>query len=395
MYILGFILLAALGAGKLAPKIRLPAITGYFIVGLLAGPSVFNFITETSVAQMSIVSSIVLSLIAFKIGAECSIANIRQLGSRIIFLSLILTAFTVVTVTLFMYLLVGLDIISSLLLAIVAAAAAPTATMLLVQEYKAHGPLINTLIPVVAIGDLTCILLVGIVISLAKAFAGTHSSSLVMVVVPIAQILGSLVLGVVMGILFALVNNKLKNDNETLSAILGCVFITFGLSLLGGLSSLLACIALGSVIATLIGNSRRIFSLTHTFAGPLYLVFFTIAGASLQLGQVLNLGYAGLVYIVARIIGKVGGASLGARVTGFSGVIGKYLGISLLPQAGVAIGLATIIATELPQFEELATLILGSLVVFQLLGPILVRIAFTRAHAIDGVSKSMNRSQVS
>ncbi len=261
--------------------------------------------------------------------------------------------------------------------------------MMVIRQYKAHGPLTRTILPVVAIDDAVGIMLFGLAMSLAKiSIDSTSHSFLQMISAPIIEILGSLLLGFLLGAILTFAANRAKSKEELLSTVLASIAASTGLANLLNLSPLLTCMMLGATLVNLMHNSNRVFTLITDFTPPIYLLFFTLAGASLDLGILAQVGALGVGYVIARATGKILGAFLGAKAVNADDAVVKYLGLSLLPQGGVSIGLSIIVRQELPQFAAaITTVILFSVLVYEISGPILAKIAIEKAGEVNGLNK--------
>lgn len=391
MTTLGIVVIVGLVFGKLAQLVKLPSVTGYLIGGIMVGPAVLGLIQYSDITNMRIISEMALALIAFSIGAEFNVKHLKQIGKGIMIITVCQALVTVAAVFVIMRYVFSQSLAFSLLLAAISAATAPAATVVVIRQYKANGPLVQTLLPVVAIDDAICILIFGVAFSVAKAVIGSASPSfLLMVEEPIIEIAGSLLLGLVGGLIFGLNHKRFSSNDESLAAVLGIVFICMGLAVRYNLSTLLTCMMVGATIANLLPDSKRIFVLTENVTPPIYLMFFTLAGAGLHLSELSHIGMTGIAYILARTAGKLMGAALGAQIAHAPKVILKYLGLGLLPQAGVAIGLATLANQSFPSFgSTLTTIVLGGVVVFELLGPMLAKLALEKAGEMGAQQKRM------
>lgn len=378
---IGLLLLTGLFVCKIAGLFHFPAVTGYILGGILIGPSLLNLLPEFPFRQP--IEGIALSLIAIAIGGELSLKNLRELGPQIatITTTQLLGAFVLV---LFTSRLLGASLQLSLLLAALATATAPAATIAVIREYRAKGTFTNTLLAVVALDDAGCL----IVYSLAAAFANvlTNGSGISILTFwePIQEILGSLVLGAICGVILCQGLRYLRNDGEILTFGLAMAILTSGLATTWNLSSLLATMTLGMVATNLSNESHHLFSLIQRIEPPIYVAFFVLPGMYLQLEVLPSIGVLGMGYVIARILGKMGGAYLGASVTKAPDAIRKYLGLALIPQAGVAIGLSVVAVAQFPELEStIMTVILASVVISELIGPLGAKLALTRAGEIQ------------
>ena len=287
------------------------------------------------------------------------------------------------------YVLFGQPFALSIVIASMSAATAPAATLMVIRQYRASGPLSKTILPVVALDDVLGIIAFGIAISVAKLTMGsTDQSGLLMFAQPLIEIIGSLGLGACFGVILLFFAKRAKGEEETLIIVITAIALTTGLSVLLGWSALLACIMVGAVIFNLLPNPVRIHNALHQFTPPVYLLFFTLAGASLDLKILSEVGLLGMTYIFARAGGKILGAWLGAKAVGAEDAIRKNLGFALLPQGGISIGLSVIVRQQLPQYATpIITVIMFSVLVFETTGPIFAKIAIKRAGEIGGMDR--------
>ncbi|AKL96859.1 transporter, CPA2 family [Clostridium aceticum] len=387
---ISIVLLMGILGGRLAKVLHLPYVTGYLLGGLLIGPSFTNVITDTNIKVFSIVNEIALAAIAFNIGSEFLIEELMKVGKKIFIVTLaeVVGAVTIVFFT--SYFLLHQPFELSIILASIAAATAPAATMMIIKQYNTSGPLTKTILPVVAIDDALCVMSFGIAMALAKiSFGQGETSFLKMITLPFVEIFGSLILGFAIGFMLTFLANKTKTEDELLTFVLAFILAGGGLARVLHLSPILTCMMIGATLTNLMQNHRKVFHIIGKFTPPIYLFFFTLAGASLHLNSLGKLGLLGIGYILARSIGKIFGAGLGAKAMGYSNVIVKNLGFSLLPQAGVAIGLAMIAKQEVPQIgNTISTVILGGVFVFELVGPIMAKFALNRAGEIHQITET-------
>jgi Kef-type K+ transport system membrane component KefB len=360
-------------------------VTGYLLFGILIGPQALGLVDLNIVNNMHIINEIALALIAFSIGAEFNFNHIKKLGKNIFIITLMQAFVTLALVFIVSFYVFDSSFSFSILLAAISCATAPAATLMVINQYNADGPLVRTILPVVAIDDAVCIITFGIAMALSKTSLGNQSMSFVhMLREPIIEIATSLSIGFILGFVFSVSRKYFKNDDDTLIWVLGVVFIAAGISLSFDLSPLLTCMTVGATITNFLPDCKKIFYLAEKFSPPLYLIFFTVAGASLHLTELTHIGLFGLAYLISRTGGKIFGAALGAKMTSSSDNIVKYLGFGLLPQAGVAIGLVTLVNATFPEFgSELMTIVLGGVVFFEVIGPFSTKFALRKAGEIN------------
>ena len=392
---LSIIILVGIIGGRLANLFKMPKVSGYIIAGLIIGPSFMNLIMNGDIGNLSIINEIALSAIAFGIGSEFLLKDIKKIGKKIFIITLgeVIGAFLVVFIT--MYFLFNMSIEFSMIIASMSAATAPAGIVMVIRELKAKGPLTNTILPVVAIDDALGIMLFGICLSIAKVLNTGEGYSLIQIIKePIIEIIGSLILGALVGFIMTYVINKAKNKEESLSISIGFILFGAGISSYLSLSSLLTCMMIGGTLVNLKPNSSRVFNGINEFTPPINILFFTLAGISLDIDALKGVGLLGLAYILARGLGKIIGARIGSTITGVEDTIVKYLGMSLLTQGGISIGLSMIVKKELPDLSNgIVTLILFSVLIYEILGPILAKIGLTKAGEANINKKEIRLSE--
>ncbi|MDD4694519.1 MAG: cation:proton antiporter [Firmicutes bacterium] len=387
---LGIVLVVGLIGGKIARLFKLPNVSGYLVFGLLLGPSFVRLISAGDVEAFAVISEFALGIIAFSIGSEFILKELKKLGKSIFIITLAEVVGAIFIVFLVMYFIFKQTFAFSAVIAAMSASTAPAATLLVIQQYKAHGPVTKTLIPVVALDDVFGIMAFGIAMALAKLSLGrTQTSLLGMLVGPIVEIGGSVVIGLILGIILAYAAKKATNRDSLQGMSLGTIAIATGLSKGLGFSPLLTCIVIGATVANLLPNSKRMFSSVNDFASPVYVLFFTLAGASLDLSILVSVGALGIAYIFCRAGGKMLGAWAGARAVNAEETVQKYLGLGLLPQGGISIGLSVLVRQQLPEYAvPITTIIMFSVLIYEVSGPIFAKIAIEKAGEIDGVNQA-------
>ena len=415
------LLFAALLSTRLMKLFKLPNVTGYIVTGIIMGPFVFgllfnNFTYEgikTSVIYNHVesikwVSTIALGFIAFSIGTSFKIATLKTVGKRVLVITILeaLLASVFVIVALLVGHFIRPDLISwemVLTLGAIASATAPAATLMVIKQYNAKGSMVNTLLPVVALDDAAALILFAILFQIATALAGGNLSLYSMLLKPLIEIALSIVIGLVLGFLISFMNRFFKSRNNRLIWTIFSVFAAVGIYYLfkqpqlGGfeLSSLLMCMMAGAVYVNMCKDTNKTLDVFDRFTSPIYMMFFVISGASLDLtiffsGNGLLVVIVAFVYIIFRVIGKYLGAFTGATITQCEPKIKKYLGLTLVPQAGVAIGLATT-ANYLFSANEatketgalIIAIVLTSTLVYELVGPLVSKYALTKAGEIE------------
>ncbi|HCA70390.1 MAG TPA: cation/H(+) antiporter, partial [Lachnospiraceae bacterium] len=331
-------MLLALLSSKLMKKVKLPNVTGYLIIGLLAGPYCLKILSKDVIDQLSIIPDIALGFIAFSIGAEFKLSYLKQVGKAPVIIAFTegFGATLAVDIVLIAF---GNDISFSIILGSIAAATAPAATLMVVRQYKAKGPVTDMLLPVVAIDDAVAVIAFGLSVAIAKAINSTESVSLAATILdPVLEIFGALIFGALLGILLKFLTGWFTGRGNRLSAAIAMILVCTGVSNMLGISPLMACMAMSAIYVNLSSVSDKVFEQVDRFTPPVFMLFFFVSGADLNIRILPSVGGIGLLYVVFRVAGKVAGAALGAKIAKVEPVVKKYLGYTLLPQAGVAIG---------------------------------------------------------
>ena len=379
---LALMIFIGMALGRLVKKIKLPNVTGYLLAGLLLGPSVLGILNDDFLNSVSIISDAALGFIAFSIGNEFKISYFKRVGATPIIIATLESLFAVVFVVLGLKL-IGCDTTFSLVLGSIAAATAPAATIMVIKQYKARGPVTETLLSVVAIDDATALIMYSISIAIATALSGGSANTADLVLKPVIEIGGALVVGAILGFLFLVPLKHFKKDGNRLSIVIAFIFMGLGLSELCGFSSLLFCMSMGANVANFSPDVNHIMKLSDRITPPIFMLFFVASGAGLKLSVLPAVGLVGVIYIVFRVIGKMFGASLGAIVCKSDKNIRKYLGPALIPQAGVAIGLSLAASSVVPEHAtEIRTVILCGTLIYELVGPVISKTCLKKAGEI-------------
>lgn len=381
LYILGIVILAGMFCGVLVGYLKLPKVTGYLLAGIVIGPFVLRFVPKEAVEGLELISQAALGFIAYSIGSSLNFKNLKKIGSGIIIIALFEALMAVVVVTLVMVFVFGQPLAFSLAIGAIASATAPAATLMVLKQYNAKGPLVNTLIPVVAIDDAIAVIAFGICLAAAQVLIqGSEALTIMSIAKPFIEIGGSIILGGVLGCALTLANKKSTSKDQTMSLAIGVILLAVGISESIELSSILTCMAIGSVISNVTNGKSRLLTVLDSFTNPIFIAFFTISGLALDLSVLKSVGLIGLGYVFARVIGKVLGAYLGCRLTKAEPVVQKYLGFTLVPQAGVAIGLSLLVGEALPSYgPQIRTIILAATVIYELVGPLCTKFAIFKA----------------
>lgn len=391
----------AMGGGLVLSRVvkllRLPNVTGYLIAGLLVGPYCLNLVNNTNLEYIKIISTVALGFIAFSIGGEFKLGHLKKLGKSIVTITFCQALLTVAFVMVGLFALKfafpdQIDTPMVLLLGAIATATAPAATLMVVKQYKAKGIVTDTLLPVVALDDAIGLMVFSICLALAKVFAVSGELTFVSTVVtPLLEIVLSLLVGGAIGALLALCMRFFKSRANRLCLMIAAVLIGVGISETKlpfglSLSSLLTCMMIGAVFANARKDSVKILDGTENWTPPLYMLFFVISGAELDLKVIPLIGIAGIAYILLRSAGKYMGAFTGAALVKADKNVRNYLGLTLLPQAGVAIGMAQMVAGT-PEFAahsaQIVTIVLCATLVYELVGPLITKISLIKAGEIE------------
>jgi len=408
-------MLAGLLLSRLAKKASLPAVTAYLIAGILIGPFCLGAIgidgigvTAHQLEGFSIISDVALGFIAFAMGNEFRLAQLKKIGKQATVIGIVQAIFTTIVVDailIILHLIIPhkLSLPAAIVLGSVATATAPAATLMVIKQYKAKGPLTETLLPVVALDDAVGLIVFAISFGIAKSL-NTGSVDIISVVLePLLEVVLSLALGAIMGLLFTLCEQFFHSRSKRMAVSVTFVLMTVGLSLMSfeiggvhiGFSSLLACMMLGTIFCNACDVSEELMDRADRWTAPILILFFVISGAELDLSVFADVAVIviGVVYIISRSIGKYFGAGISARVTKCSPEIIKYLGITLLPQAGVALGMA-IKAMELgPDGAIVRNITLFAVLVYEIVGPYLTKRALTAAGEIKAEGRVSARDE--
>ncbi len=402
--------------------IGLPNVTGYLVVGLIIGPYALGIINADVNAGLSIVSTVALGFIGFSIGVEFKLSHIKEIGKSAITITLFQALMATLCVDIALIALgslLDMPIYEALIMGAIATATAPAATLMVVRQYKAKGIVTGTLLPVVALDDAVGLIVFAISNSIAISMAqGSAISVLTILVWPIVEIIASLVIGALIGALLSIIPRFFKSRDNRLIASIVAVFLSLGVcELFGylednyglpfGLSDLLVCMMAGAVFVNIRSEARQMMEGVDRWTPVVLMLFFILSGAELNLGMFSSWGIVIciLIYIFARCFGKYFGTMLGATITKSDSNVKKYLGITLFPQAGVAIGMATMCKNEFEKFgtpemsaigAKIVTITMCSVLIYELIGPVLTKWALTKAGEIDpaNLGKRKNKASV-
>lgn len=406
---IGIAMLAGLMLTRLTKCFNLPDVTSYLIAGLLVGPLVLGrlgipglgFPSFDFVGEMSLISDVALGFIAFSIGNEFRLEDLKQIGRQATIVGIVqaLTATLFVDAALFvLHLILGNEVLplsTCLILGAIATATAPAATIMVINQYKAKGPLTSILLPIVALDDAVGLMVFAVSNGIAKAIISGSVSLVSVLVNPLLEIVLSLALGAGMGWLFSHLERFFHSRSKRLSLTVCFVFMCVALSKLEiplgggvelGFSSLLVCMMCGTFFCNLCDFSDEIMYRTDRWTAPVFVLFFVLSGAELDLRVFQSAAVIGIgvVNILARSAGKIIGAHFSAKATHCQDTICKYLGITLLPQAGVALGMSVTVAAEFgAEGALIRNITLFCVLIYELVGPVFTKMALTAAGEIE------------
>ena len=406
---LSIALLSGLLLSRLAKLLKLPAVTAYLVAGILVGPyclgafgvSGLGFTSKEDIEAVSILADVALGFIAFSIGNEFRLPQLKKIGKQATIVGIFQAVVTTIVVDIALLLLHlampdKLSLSAALVLGAIASATAPAATLMVVKQYKAKGPVTDILLPVVALDDAVGLILFAVSFGVAKAIKVGATSIVAILIEPLLEIVLSIGLGAAMGFAFSFMEQFFHSRSKRLAVSVGFVILTIGLSMfkfnIGGVhigfSSLLVCMMLGTIFCNICDFSEELMDRVDRWTAPLFVLFFVISGAELELSVFTDLMIVviGLVYILSRSAGKYSGAFASSKIAGCEDNIVKYLGITLLPQAGVALGMANMAMGSIELGAEgmlIANITLFAVLIYELIGPALTKMALLKAGDID------------
>ena len=396
---------------RVIKPLGLPAVTGYLVAGVLIGPyglgilgrllgiEGLGFTSMPYIEHFGVISDVALGFIAFSIGNEFRLSQLKKIGKQatIIGIAQALVAAIFVDVALcVLSLILGEDVLPmsvAITLGAVATATAPAATLMVVRQYKSKGKLTDILLPVVALDDAVGLIVFAVSFGIAKGMVSGHVDVYSIIINPLIEIIASLILGAVMGFLFSETEKLFHSRSKRLSMSVTFVILTVAITMIRipigpitiATSPLLSCMMLGTVFCNVCESSEELMERVDRWTTPLFILFFVISGAELELSVFTQLAIVGIgvVFIVFRSLGKMIGSSLSAKACGCDENIVKYLGITLLPQAGVALGMS-VTAMQLGEAKGslVRNIVLFAVLIYELVGPLLTKMALTKAGEI-------------
>lgn len=393
---LAIIIITGLLFGKLAKVFKLPNVTGYIVGGIVAVPILglfgVNIIPKEGLEKLNIISKIALGFIAFSIGTEFKLSYFKRVGSQPIIIATLESFFAIVIV--FIGLIsFGYDIRFSLALSAIAAATAPAATIMVINQYKAKGEVTENLLSVVAIDDATAIIFFGLIVAITQTIGASSDASLTWnILKPFLEIIVSLGIGLIAGFILTISLRWYSGRGNRISIVLAIILLVSSMELVikqissnFEFSALLSCMMMGAIFTNTIKDDLLddVMGLVDTITPPIFIMFFVISGMELDLNVLLTVGLVGVIYIIGRVIGKLFGAYLGARISHAPKKVRKYLGFGLIPQAGVAIGLTIVADSIIPEYAPMIrAVILSATFIYELVGPLITKASLTAAGEI-------------
>ena len=404
---IGVMITVGLLGGVLSNKIKFPRITGYIIVGILLSPSVLNLISPATIAKLDIITHIALGIIAYLIGASLRMESIRKLGRGIVWITpfqslgaWLVGTLVIAFVTPLILSTPGATFMSNylpmaLVIGAMAAATAPAAVMAIIREYKARGPFTTTLLAVVALDDAIAVIAFAIAIGIAQPLvSGSGGVSLYqMLAVPGLEIAKSIGIGTALGFLLVYLNKLIRTRALLLSAVLGIVLLCTGLANFLGVSIIMANMTIGFIVANRVADSEPI-AVMEGIEEVVFAIFFVFSGMHFDAGIMRTAGILALLIVATRFTGKYVGTRIGATISHAPAVIKKYLGLALLPKAGVTLGLALLAQRTFPILGDLIfNGVLASVIINELVAPPLTKYAITKSGESEGAVESPPEAQ--
>ena len=385
---ISLILFGGLLVGRFVKLFNLPNVTGYLIAGLILGPSLANFIPADMVRNFSLVSDMTLGFIAFSIGSEFKFSYFKEVGTTPVIVAIMEAcgAMLLVTLTLLLF---GTDLRLALLFGAIASATAPAQTLMVVQQYRARGPMTSLLMSVVALDDAVALIAFGFATTIVNSMNHPGTNMLFSIAEPFIELVISLVVGAALAFVMMIFLRYFKKPSNRISILLAFIFLIIYLADRLHGSPLLACMAMGTVLVNWLDDIEDLTRVAQGVTPPLFVIFFVISGAGLDFKALSGIGVVGIIYIVVRVLGKHFGAWFGATITRSEQKIRTYLGLTLMPQAGVALGLVIVAAKSVPEYAaQINVVILSSTFIYSLIGPSAAKFALIKAGEIKLPGKS-------
>ena len=383
---LGLVLLGGLLADKIITHLKVPAVTGYLVCGIVLGPAVTNILTVDLLASSDTFSNIALGLIAFHIGHSFSLPHLKQIGKVVGIISLMEIIISWLCVTSALFFLASQPFYISLLFGSISAATAPTAVMMVIRQYRSRGVFTDTLLGIVAIDDAWGIMAFAVSLSVARVLESGHFSGLMLMQgfnEAVAEIVFSFIVGALAAFMTFKVHPYIAKRIDILTFVLGIIIFNVGIASVLPLSPLLMNMFFGATLINIDKKGFRFFDTLGEVDWPLYIIFYVFSGANLEIGILKDIGYIGILYFVSRIVGKIMGSYLGGMIAETDRQIRKYMGLALMPQAGVALGMGIIAKTEFPEIGDMVfSTIVASTVLYEIVGPLATKYALIKTKNI-------------
>lgn len=400
-------LTAGLLMSRVVKPLKLPAVTGYLIAGILIGPYCLGllgvkglgFTSVQEVADLSILNDIALGFIAFAIGDEFRLSQLKKTGKQATIIGIFQAAFTTLVVD---AALIGLHfalgeerfpLAAAIILGAIASATAPAATLMVVRQYKAKGKLTSLLLPIVALDDAVGLIIFAVSFGVARTLISGEVSIYSIIVDPIVEIIVSLVIGAIVGWFLSFAEKYFKSNSKRQALVVTAIIFAVAISKMKfnvgpvhvGFSPLLVCMMLGTIFCNVCDFSADLMEKTDKWTAPLFILFFVLSGAELDFSVFRDISVVGvgILYIIARTLGKYYGASISAKAAKCEPKIKKYLGITLLPQAGVALGMSITAMSIGEQGVIIRNIVLFGVLIYELFGPTMTKIALMKAGEIS------------
>ena len=411
-------MLAGLLMTRVLKPLKMPAVTAYLIAGVLIGPYCLGavhidglgFTSAHAVEKLALISEVALGFIAFSIGNEFRMEDLKHTGKQALTIGIVQALMAALLVDIALIVLhfmipTKLTLAQAITLGAIATATAPAATLMVVRQYKAKGKLTDLLLPIVALDDAVGLVVFAVSFGIARTLSSGQIDLISILVNPLVEIAASLALGAILGWVLTQLEKLFNSNTNRLNLTIAFVFLTASLSMIDfhlgpvhvSFSSLLVCMMLGTVFCNLCPLSHDLMEKSDRWTSPLFALFFVVSGAELELGvftDVLIVGI-GVVYILVRCLGKYYGARISAKWTNCDESICKYLGITLFPQAGVALGMCLTAKQLGAEGDLIRNIILFSVLVYELVGPLMTRMALTKAGDIKPMEEHVkNRRQI-
>ena len=390
--LMALILFSGFLVARITKRLHLPNVTGYLLAGILIGPHVFGLVRAETVTQLDFVTDVSLALISFGVGKYFKAEELKQSGLKIIVITLCESLTAGALVTLAMIFIFKLSVPFSFLVGSIACATAPASTIMTIRQYNAKGPFVRMLLQIIALGNVIALVAFSICTTMTAGIEGSDLVSATQLWLPVIFLALSVVGGIISGFVLCKVLNEKRSREHRLILTVGAVLLLTGLCSLVNISPMLGCMALGTAYINFHGN-QKVFEQVDNFVPPILMFFFVLSGMRLNLSTLASAGMIGVTYFFVRILGKFLGAAVGTSVCKEPKETVKYLGMALIPQAGVSIGLAILGQRLLPQHlgTLLNTIILSSAVLYEIVGPALAKASLVLTGSIERPAKEPSK----